>query len=86
MAVGRDELGPKLMFITLDRQIARTQRKYDFIVNSEQFLEFMMPYLFPQRYSSQGCGEISESAPVSTVGYAASREKDRGFRIRPGLP
>lgn len=44
--VGRDELGPKLMFITLDRQLARTRKKYEFIVTSEQFLEFMMPYLF----------------------------------------
>ncbi|MGO9863745.1 MAG: hypothetical protein ACLPLR_09065 [Terriglobales bacterium] len=45
-AIGRDELGPKLMFVTLDRQLARTRKKYEFIVSSEQFLEFMMPYLF----------------------------------------
>jgi hypothetical protein len=45
-AAGRDELGPKVMFITLDRQLARTRKKYEFIVSSEQFLEFMMPYLF----------------------------------------
>ena len=44
--LGRDELGPKLMFITLDRQLARAQKKYGFIVSSEQFIEFMMPYLF----------------------------------------
>ncbi|HEY2466761.1 MAG TPA: hypothetical protein VGI45_02815 [Terracidiphilus sp.] len=45
-AVGRDELGPKLMFVTLDRQLARTAKKYEFVVTSEEFLEFMMPYLF----------------------------------------
>jgi hypothetical protein len=45
-SLGRDELGPKLMFITLDRQLARARKKYGFIVSSEQFLEFMMPYLF----------------------------------------
>jgi hypothetical protein len=44
--LGRDELGPKLMFITLDRQLARAQKKYGFIVSSEQFIEFMMPHLF----------------------------------------
>jgi hypothetical protein len=43
---GRDELGPKVMFITLDRQLARTRKKYEFILRSDQFLEFMMPYLF----------------------------------------
>lgn len=45
-AVGRDELGPRLMFVTLDRRLVRTRKKYDFIVSPEQFLEFMMPYLF----------------------------------------
>jgi hypothetical protein len=44
--LGRDELGPRLMFITLDRQLARARKKYEFIVSSEQFLEFMLPYLF----------------------------------------
>ena len=36
--IGRDELGPKLMFITLDRQLARTRKKYEYIVSSDQFL------------------------------------------------
>jgi len=45
-AIGRDELGPKLMFITLDRGLARARKKFEFVVSSEQFLEFMMPYLF----------------------------------------
>jgi hypothetical protein len=44
--LGRDELGPKLMFITVDRQLARARRKYEFIVALEHFVEFMMPYLF----------------------------------------
>jgi len=34
------------MFVTLDRQLVRTRKRYEFIVSSEQFLEFMMPYLF----------------------------------------
>jgi len=34
------------MFVTLDRNLARARKKFDFIVNDEQFLEFMMPYLF----------------------------------------
>ncbi len=43
---GRDELGPRLMFITLDRQLARCRKGFEFIFSSEQFIEFMMPYLF----------------------------------------
>jgi hypothetical protein len=35
-----------LMFITLDRQLARLKRRFDFIMTPEDFVEFMMPYLF----------------------------------------
>lgn len=45
-ALGRDELGPKLLFITVDRQLARARRKFEVIVSLEHFVEFMMPYLF----------------------------------------
>ena len=43
---GSDELGPKVMFITLDRHLARCRRRYKFILTTDQFVEFMLPYLF----------------------------------------
>ena len=43
---GSDELGPKVMFITLDRHLARCRKKYRFILTTDQFVEFMLPYLF----------------------------------------
>ena len=43
---GSDELGLKVMFITLDRRLARCRRKYEFILTTDQFVEFMLPYLF----------------------------------------
>ena len=44
--LGRDELGPKLLFITLGRQLVRARKKFEFIVSSEQFLEFMYLFFF----------------------------------------
>jgi len=41
-----DELGPHLMFITTDSKLLKARNLYHFIISIDQFLEFMMPYLF----------------------------------------
>lgn len=56
-----DDLGPIVMFMTLDSKLLRLRRRYPFIVSAEQFLEFMLPYLFitdipvkePERFPNQ---------------------------------
>jgi len=52
---GKDDLGPIVLLITLDSKILKCRRDYPFIISAEQFLEFMMPYLF--------LSEIPESEP-----------------------
>jgi hypothetical protein len=49
------------MFLTLDSKLLRLRRRYPFILSAEQFLEFMLPYLFisdipikePERFPNQ---------------------------------
>jgi hypothetical protein len=41
-----DELGPVVMFVTLDSKLLRLRKRYPFILSAEQFVEFMLPYLF----------------------------------------
>jgi hypothetical protein len=41
-----DELGPKVLFVTLDKPLARVRAKYAFVMNLDQFTEYMLPYLF----------------------------------------
>ena len=43
---GTDELGPKVMLVTADKKLWRLRRLYPFILSAEQFLEFVLPYLF----------------------------------------
>jgi hypothetical protein len=43
---GNDELGPKVLLLTVDKKLWRLRRKYPFILSPEQFLEFMLPYMF----------------------------------------
>lgn len=43
---GNDDLGPKVMLITTDSKLIRCRKDYPFVITTEQFLEFMMPYLF----------------------------------------
>lgn len=45
-ARGSDELGPKVMLVTADKKLWRLRRLYPFIVSPEQFLDFILPYLF----------------------------------------
>jgi hypothetical protein len=41
-----DALGPRILFITVDSKLYRLRRRYPFIVTPEQFMEFILPYLF----------------------------------------
>jgi hypothetical protein len=41
-----DALGPRVLFITVDSKLYRLRRRYPFIVTPEQFMEFILPYLF----------------------------------------
>lgn len=43
---GDDALGPKVLLITADHKLIKCRKRYPFVVTTEQFLEFMMPYLF----------------------------------------
>lgn len=44
---GSDELGPKVLLLTLDtKKLLKCRKEYPFIINTEQFLEFILPYLF----------------------------------------
>ncbi len=46
-AAGSDELGPIVLFLTLDyKRLLRLRHKYRFIIGVQQFLEFFLPYLF----------------------------------------
>ena len=58
---GDDELGPKVLLLTTDSKLIRCRKEYPFVISTEQFLEFMMPYLFladvpeedPNRFPNQ---------------------------------
>ncbi len=41
-----DALGPRVLFITVDSKMYHLRRRFPFIVTPEQFLEFILPYLF----------------------------------------
>ena len=43
---GEDDFGPLVLLITLDSKLLRCRKDYPFVISAEQFLEFMMPYLF----------------------------------------
>ncbi len=44
---GDDGLGPRVLLITLDiKQVGRLRKEFPFIITVQQFLEFMLPYLF----------------------------------------
>jgi len=43
---GNDSLGPKVLLLTLDSKLLKCREKYPFLITTEQFLEFMLPYLF----------------------------------------
>jgi hypothetical protein len=43
---GADEVGPRVILLTVDSKLLRLRKRYDFILSPEQFLEFMLPYLF----------------------------------------
>lgn len=44
--LGEDELGPLVLLITHDSKLLKCRKEYPFVISVEQFLEFMMPYLF----------------------------------------
>ena len=58
---GDDQLGPKILLITIDKKLLKCRKDYPFVISTEQFLEFMMPYLFladipaedPNRFPNQ---------------------------------
>lgn len=41
-----DELGPGVLFVTVDSKLRRLRPRYPFIITPEQFLEYTLPYLF----------------------------------------
>jgi hypothetical protein len=42
-----DDLGPTVMFLTIDsRKLLPLRRKYPFVLSPQQFMEFILPYLF----------------------------------------
>jgi hypothetical protein len=41
-----DSLGPSVLLITIDSKLIKCRKEYPFIISTEQFLEFIMPYLF----------------------------------------
>jgi len=43
---GNDSLGPKVLLLTLDSKLLKCKEIYPFLITTEQFLEFMLPYLF----------------------------------------
>jgi len=43
---GNDSLGPKVLLLTLDSKLLKCREIYPFLITTEQFLEFMLPYLF----------------------------------------
>lgn len=45
-ASGSDALGQEVLFVTVDSKLWRLRRRYPFILSPEQFLEFILPYLF----------------------------------------
>lgn len=59
--LGEDDLGPIVLLITLDSKLLKCRKEYPFVISAEQFLEFMMPYLFlseipetnPNRFPNQ---------------------------------
>jgi hypothetical protein len=46
LKVGEDELGPKVLLLTTDSKLIKCRRQYPFVITTEQFLEFILPYLF----------------------------------------
>jgi hypothetical protein len=42
----RDELGPKVFFVTLDSKLLRLRHEYQWILSVDHFAEFVLPYLF----------------------------------------
>jgi hypothetical protein len=58
---GEDELGPKVLLLTTDSKLIKCRKEYPFVISTEQFLEFIMPYLFladipsedPNRFPNQ---------------------------------
>jgi len=90
--LGKDELGPKVMFITLDRQLARARHKYGFIVTSERFLEFMLPYLFLGDIPIKNAEEFPTQLLSAQLGVFLGSRKNaatdlvRGFLTDPEAP
>lgn len=42
-----DDLGPMVLLVTIDRRyVGRLRRRYPFVMTAEQFVEFLLPYLF----------------------------------------
>jgi hypothetical protein len=45
-AEGNDAMGPRVLLLSADGKLLRLRKRYGFILSPEQFLEFMLPYLF----------------------------------------
>jgi hypothetical protein len=41
-----DELGPRVLFLTIDSKLLMLRKRYKYVISVEQFLEYMLPYLF----------------------------------------
>jgi hypothetical protein len=88
----RDDLGPKVLLVTVDRRkLLRLRRQYDFIISAEQFAEFMMPYLFmsdmpikdaerfPNVILSAQLGTLLVTRPPAVAEVAYGLLKEPGF-------
>ncbi len=93
----RDDLGPKVLLVTLDRRkLLRLRRKYDYIIGAEQFLGFMLPYLFmsdipvkdaelfPNTILSAQLGTLLVKRPPEVAEVAYGYLKNPEFFDQPG--
>jgi hypothetical protein len=68
----KDELGPKVILITADGKLIRCRRNYPFILSIEQFLEFMLPYLFLGDINTDETNKLPNQLLSARIGINAS--------------
>jgi hypothetical protein len=93
-----DDLGPTVMFLTIDsRKLLPLRRKYPFILSPQQFMEFVLPYLFlgdipvqdaerfPNQLLSAQLGTLLVRKPPAlneTIASFLNRPKDEAAQMR----
>jgi len=75
---GDDAFGPKVFLITTDNKLVRCREKYPFVITIDQFMEFILPYLFLADIPTHEFNKFPNQILSAQLGVHITRWKPSG--------